>query len=425
MSILIKNAKIVKSFSQKEFIGDILIVDDVICKIDRSIDIETDVMIDASDMIAMPGLINCHNHAAMSLFRGYCDDLRLMEWLNHKIWPAEDKLKGEDIYWGTLLSIAEMISTGTTTFADMYFYMENVAEAVEQSGIRASLCRGVMPSGDLTNKKLQQAETLVEKYHGSADGRITCMFGPHAPFTCPPDFLNVIMNLSEKYKVPIHIHLAETTEEVEMIYRTYGKSPTKYLLELGILDYHVNLAHAVNLSRDDVYLLRNTRGGITYNPISNMKLGCGVSPIILMHELGIVTGLGTDGAGSASTLDMFEEMKAAAWMQKNYTNDPTSICAEKVLSMATEDGAKVLNLQNEIGVIEVGKKADVILIDENIPVFSPKTDNLYALLAYAGSGYNVRTSIINGKLVMKDREILTFDLNEVMKRSQKIVEKFI
>lgn len=425
MSILIKNAKIIKRFGQKECIGDILINEHTITNIGINLKEDADEIIDAANMIALPGLINCHNHAAMTLFRGYSDDLRLMEWLKEKIWPAEDKLTGEDIYWGSLLGIAEMISTGTTTFADMYYYMENVAKAVEDSGIRASLCRGIMPSGDLTSQKLKEAERLVEKYHHSSAGRITCMFGPHAPFTCPPDFLKTVMGLAEKYNVPIHIHLAETSEEVDMIYGKYGKSPTKYLYDLGLFKHHLNLAHSVNLSYDDVYLLKGMKGGISHNPVSNMKLGCGVAPILFMHKLGITTGMGTDGAGSASTLDMFEEMKAAAWMQKNVTSDPTAISADTILSMATEQGAKVLNIDSQVGTLEIGKKADVILIDENLPGLYPHTDNLNALLAYSCSGYHVKTSIINGKIVMRDREILTFDVKEVLRQSQKIVDRIL
>lgn len=426
MSILIKNAQIITmEESQEIFQGDIYIEESIIKKIGKELFEEADEIIDANGKVAMPGLINCHNHAAMVLFRGYSDDLRLMEWLGQKIWPAEEKLTPDDIYWGSLLAISEMIRSGTTTFADMYMSMEQVAKAVQQSGIRASLSRGMVYSPEQHTSNIDEGELFVEKFHNTSDGRITCMFGPHAPFTCPPEFLIEVMNRANKHKVPIHIHLAETSEEVDIMFEKYGKSPTKYLSDLGLLQHHVLLAHSVNLSRDDVFLLKGIKGGVSHNPVSNMKLGCGVAPILLMKELGITVGLGTDGAGSATTLDMFEEMKAAAWMHKNKTEDPTAINAEEILRMATCEGAKVLGIAEKVGSLKEGKKADVILINVEQPHLYPRTDNLKAILAYCASGFDVQTSIINGKVVMKNREIISFDVKEVLKESQKIVQRII
>lgn len=426
MSILIKNAQIVTMGESRElFQGDIFIEGSIIKKIGKDLFEQADEIIDATGMVAMPGMINCHNHAAMVLFRGYSDDLRLMDWLGKKIWPAEEKLKPEDIYWGSLLAISEMIRSGTTTFADMYMSMEQVAKAVDQSGIRASLSRGMVYSGVQGTTNIDEGELFIEKYNNSSNGRVTCMFGPHAPFTCPPDYLLEVLKRADKHKVPIHIHLAETSEEVDIMFEKYGKSPTKYLSDLGLLEHHVLLAHSVNLSKDDVYLLKGIKGGVSHNPVSNMKLGCGVAPILLMQELGITVGIGTDGAGSATTLDMFEEMKAAAWMHKNKTEDPTAINAEEILRMATCEGAKVLGIEEQIGSLEEGKKADVILINGEQPHFYPRTDNLIANLAYCASGFDVQTSIIDGKVVMKDREIMSFDVKEVLKESQKIVQRII
>lgn len=426
MSILIKNAQIVSMVDSQEVLqGDIFVRGPVIEKIGENLQEQADEIIDATGMVAMPGLINCHNHAAMALFRGYSDDLRLMDWLGQKIWPAEEKLTPKDVYWGSLLAIAEMIRSGTTTFADMYISMDQVAKAVDESGIRASLSRGLTYSSNQGTANIDEAETFVEKFNNSSDGRITCMFGPHAPYTCPPDYLMNVMERAAKHKAPIHIHLAETSEEINIINERYGKSPTKYLADLGLLEHHVVLAHSVNLSRDDVLLLQGIRGGVSHNPISNMKLGCGVAPILLMRELGITVGMGTDGAGSATTLDMFEETKATAWMHKNKTEDPTAINAKEILQMATCEGAKVLGIVEQVGSLEEGKKADVILIDIEQPHLYPKTDNLMANLAYSVSGFDVQTSIINGKVVMKDRKILSFDVKEVLKESQKIVQRII
>lgn len=426
MSILIKNAQIVSMVDSQEVLqGDIFIKGSVIEKIGEKLLEQADEIIDATGMVAMPGLINCHNHAAMALFRGYSDDLRLMDWLGKKIWPAEEKLTPQDVYWGSLLAIAEMIRSGTTTFADMYFSMEQVAKAVDEAGIRASLSRGLTYSDNQGTANIDEAETFVERFNNSSNGRITCMFGPHAPYTCPPDYLTEVVERAAKHKAPIHIHLAETSEEINIINDKYGKSPTKYLADLGLLNHHVVLAHSVHLTRDDVLLLKGSKGGISHNPISNMKLGCGVAPILLMRELGITVGMGTDGAGSATTLDMFEEMKAAAWMHKNKTEDPTAINAKEILQMATYEGAKVLGIAEQVGSLEEGKKADVILIDMEQPHLYPKTDNLLANLAYSASGFDVQTSIINGKVIMKNREILTFDIKEVLRESQRIVQRII
>lgn len=398
---------------------DILVEGSVIAEVGINLSIEgVDTIIDASGKVVMPGLINCHNHAAMVLLRGYCDDLRLMEWLSQKIWPAEARLTGDDIYWGTMLASAEMIKSGTTTFADMYFFMDDVAKAVEDSGIRASLCQGLLFHDDDADRRIKSTRSLFENWRGKANGRITTMVGPHAPYTCPPDKLKLVMELAKELDSPLHIHLAETAEEVEQMFKEYGKSPTKYLADLGLFEeHHVLLAHSVNLSRDDVFLLSGLKGGVSHNPVSNLKLGCGVTPVVELHNIGINVALGTDGAGSATTLDMFEEIKAAAWLQKNKSCDPTSITAYQVIRMATLQGAKVLGLDREIGTIEIGKKADLIIIDIEKPHLYPHND-ICALLAYSANGADVDTTIINGKIVMKDRKLLTVNEKEVLKKAQ-------
>jgi len=211
--------------------------------------------------VVIPGLINCHNHAAMTLLRGYCDDLRLMEWLSKKMWPAEGRMTGDDVYWGMMLAAAEMIKSGTTTFADMYFFMDEVAAGVKDSGIRASLCWALLFTDDQANRRIQSTYRLFENWRGEADGRITTMVGPHAPYTCPPDKLKLVMELAKELDSAIHIHLAETTEEVKQIFDQYGKSPTHYLADLGLFNFHVLLAHAVHLSPDDINLFRHLKGG--------------------------------------------------------------------------------------------------------------------------------------------------------------------
>lgn len=383
------------------------------------------MVINASGKVVMPGLINCHNHAYMSLLRGYCDDLRLLEWLSEKMWPAEEKMNGEDIYWGTMLGSVEMIKSGTTTFADMSFFMNEVASAVKDSGIRASLCQGLLFHDDNVKRRIDSTHKLFSNWRGKAEGRITTMVGPHAPQTCPPDKIKLAMELAKDLDSAIHIHLAETTEEVEQIASQYGKSPTKYLAELGLFDeFHVLLAHAVHLTQNDINILRNFKGGISHNPVSNQKLGCGVAPIVELVKEGINVALGTDGAASALTLDLFEEMKAAAWLQKNHHFDPTVITAYQVLQMATINGARALGLANEIGTIEVGKKADLILVDIEKPHLYPH-NNLCALLAYSANGADVDTTIIDGKIVMHNRRLLTIDEKLVLREAKKCSGRII
>lgn len=373
----------------------------------------------------MPGLINCHNHAAMALLRGYCDDLRLMEWLSEKIWPAEGRMSGEDVYWGTMLATAEMIKSGTTTFADMYFFMDEVAAAVKDSGIRVSLCRALIFVDDNADKRIQDTYRLFENWQGKAEGRITTMIGPHAPYTCPPDKLKLTMELAKELNSAIHIHLAETTEEVNQIFNQYGKSPTQYLADLGLFDnFHVLLAHAVHLSIDDIKLIRNFRGGISHNPVSNQKLGCGIAPVFDFIKEGITVALGTDGPASALTLDMFEEIKAAAWLQKNSHFDPTAINAYQVLKMATIEGAKALGLENEIGTIEVGKKADLIIVDIQKPHLFPHND-ICALLAYSANGGDVDTTIVNGKVVMENRRLKSINEEEILNKAQESARRIL
>lgn len=380
-------------------------------------------VVDASGKVVMPGLINCHNHAYMSLLRGYCDDLRLFEWLSEKMWPAEARMNGNDVYWGTMLSAAEMIKSGTTTFADMSFFMDEVATAVRDSGMRASLCQGLLFHDNDVDRRIDSTYKLFANWRGKAGGRITTMVGPHAPQTCPPEGIKVAIELAKELHSAIHIHLAETTEEVRQIASQYGKSPARYLADLGLFDnHHVLLAHAVHLSADDMGILQTLQGGIAHCPVSNQKLGCGVAPVLELMKEDINVALGTDGAASTITLDMFEEIKAAAWLQKNRHFDPTAINAFQVLQMATINGARALGLDNEIGTIEVGKKADLILIDIEKPHLYPHND-LCALLAYSANGADVDTTIIDGEIVMQDRCLVSMDEREVLREAKRCVGK--
>lgn len=427
MKTLIKNVTILTMIDDDQPItGDILIEGDKIKKLGTQMTDQVDAVIQGQGMVAMPGLINAHQHSPMSLLKGFSDDLKLMDWLEKKMLPAEARMTPEDIYWGAKLSMAEMIKSGTTAFADMYVHMNEIATAVQEVGMRASLTRGLVFLQDDGGKRLTEALELVERWNGKAEGRISTMLGPHAPYTCPPEALREIVSIAEELNLPIHIHLAETKEEVIKIQEKYNQTPTEYLYNEGLFErLHVLLAHSVHLNRRDIRFLKGMRGGVAHNPVSNSKLGCGITPVVEMINQGITVGLGTDGAGSATTIDMFEEIKAATWLQKLDCGNPTVLPAGQVLRMATKGSAKLLNIDNEVGTLEVGKKADIILVDMNKPHLQP-IHNVESLLAYSVNGADVDTTIVNGKVLMKNRKLITIDEDELLKqvtvRAKRIVE---
>ncbi|WP_028593078.1 amidohydrolase [Paenibacillus assamensis] len=427
MKLLIKDVTIVTMLEEDQpFRGDILIEGDKIKEISSQVQEQADKVIQGNGKVAMPGLINAHQHTPMSLLKGFSDDLKLMDWLDKKMLPAENNMTPEDIYWGCKLSMAEMIKSGTTAFADMYVHMNEIAQAIDEVGMRASLTRGLVFFQDDKGRRLREAMELIEQWHGAAEGRITTMFGPHAPYTCPPEPLKEVIRLAEEKNLPIHIHLAETKEEIVKIRDKYNQTPTEYLYNLGLFEKsHVLLAHAVHLTRKDISYLVGMRGGVAHNPVSNLKLGCGIAPIVEMLNRGIHVGLGTDGAGSATTLDMFQEIKTATWLQKLDYGDPTQIPAKKAIQLATINSAALLNIDKEVGTLEVGKKADLILIDINKPHLMPH-HNIESLIAYSVNGGDVDTTIVNGKVLMENRQLLTMNEEELLQeaavRAKRIVE---
>lgn len=383
-----------------------------------------DKVIDASGCVVLPGLINTHTHGAMTLFRSYADDLPLMEWLNTKIWPIEAVMTVPDIYWGTMLSILEMIKSGTTTFADMYSYMDEVAKAVEESGIRAVLSRGVIGIAPNGQKALLESVDFIKNWQGKAEGRITTMLGPHAPYTCPPDYLEKVMDYADQLKVGIHIHLSETLSEVSDIKKAYGKRPVELMHEIGLFDRHVLGAHLVHINESEIEILAEKNVGVAHNPQSNMKLASGIAPVTKMLEKGIPVALGTDGASSNNNLDMMEEIRSASLLQKVATMDPTSIPAYQAIEMATLNGAKALRMEKEIGQIAVGKKADLILVDFNRPHLYPRHDPA-AHLVYAAQAADVKTVIIDGKVIMENRQVLTMDEERILYEAEKCAQNLV
>lgn len=426
MKILIRNVTLVTMKDEAPFMGDILIESDRIADIDSAIGERADETIEGAGMVAMPGLINAHQHTPMSLLRAFSDDLPLMDWLRLKMYPAEARMTPEDIYWGAKLSMAEMIKSGTTAFADMYVHMNEVAAAVEEAGLRASLTRGLVFVEDDGGKRMAEALELIDRWTGKADGRITTMLGPHSPYMCPPEQFGEIIRLAEEKNIPIHTHLAETKEEIAAIRDKYNRTPTEYVQELGLFERaHALLAHGVHLSRQDVDLLKGMRGGISHNPASNLKLGCGIAPVSELIAHGVTVGLGTDGAGSAATVDMFAAVRAASWLQKLDSGDPGRLPASQALRMATRESAKLLNIDRQVGTLEVGSKADLILIDMRKPHLQP-VHNVASVLAYCATGADVDTTIVNGRILMKGRQLLTMDEEELYaqaaRRAKRIVE---
>lgn len=380
-------------------------------------DFKADKVVGGDKMLAMPGFVNCHTHASMTLLRGYADDLPLMKWLKEKIWPFEENMTPDDIYWGAMLCCVEMIKSGTTTFADMYMHMDRVAEAVGKTGMRAVLSRGLIgitPSG---SQALEESEEFVRQYNGTAEGRITCMFGPHAPYTCPPDYIQKVMECAGKLGVGIHIHLAETRTELEDIAAKYGKTPIQLMDSIGLFELPVLAAHCVHLDDTDIEILATKKVGIAHNPESNMKLASGIAPVQKLVKAGAVVGLGTDGAASNNNLDMLEELRSASLLQKVATEDATSLPASAALAMATREGARVLGLQQDVGVLKNGYKADVILLNMDKPHLYPLY-NPMAQVAYAASSADVETVIIDGRVVMENRRLLTVDEDEICARAE-------
>lgn len=353
---------------------DILINNNIIEKIDKDIQVNEDCeKINAKNMLIMPGLVNTHTHAAMSIFRGYKADQKLMDWLENAIFPVEDKLEPDDIYWNSYLSFLEMIKSGTTTCNDMYFGMEKSIEAIEETGMRAVI--GWSITDEAINGKLEKTREFAKKYN--VDGsRIKIYIAPNSPDSCNPETMELCVKTAKELNTGIHIHLAETLEQDNFIKDRYDKSSTEYLEELGVFDVPVILANGIYLSDEDIEILKkhNLQGGIAHNPISNCKLSSGICDVVNLRKNNITVGLGTDGIGSTTTLDMFEEMKTAAYLQKVNTMEPNAITAYDILKMATIEGAKVLGLDKEIGTIEVGKKADIIFIKTDKIHLCPEND---------------------------------------------------
>jgi len=427
VKILIENASIVTMTEANRVLEKhyLIIENDVIAAIGsgEAPAGDYDKRIDAVNHMLLPGFINAHTHAAMTLLRGYADDMPLMEWLETRIWPMEDKLTAEDIYWGTMLAIVEMIKSGTTCFTDMYFFMDQVARAVEETGIRAVLSRGMVGVGPEHQQAIDQSRQLVSEWHGRGNGRIQFCLGPHAPYTCPPDYLQKVMDLAGELKVGLNIHIAETLTEFEDIQKLYGRTPVKHLESLGIFQYPTIGAHCVHVTEEEIEILAKYQVGVAHNPESNMKLASGIAPVPAMLKAGIPVALGTDGASSNNNLDMLQEMRSCALLHKVNSFNPTVIPAYQALEMATANGARALRL-DRLGTLAVGRKADMILVSLKEAHMIPRYD-LIANLVYAGQAADVQTVIIDGRIIMENRIIKTFDEQEVLEQAKRVAARLV
>lgn len=375
---------------------------------------EADTVIEGKGKVALPGFVNLHTHAAMTLFRGYGDDLDLSTWLETKIWPAESKLSPDDVYWGTKLACLEMIKTGTTTFNDMYFHMDQAAKAVKEMGLRAFLAEGIVDLNDADRavRQLRAAEDANRKIASMKLERITPVLGPHAIYTVSKDSLLRIRELADKSGSQIHMHLSETRREVDDCLAETRLRPTAYLDSIGFLAKDVIAAHGCWLEPSEIEILAHTGAKVAHCPVSNMKLATGQSmPYPALKEAGVVMGLGTDGAASNNSLDMFETMKVAALAQKFANNDPKIMPALEAYQLATLGGAHALGI--DAGLIGVDRLADVILVDPRRAELTPRHDDV-SNWVYSARGGIVDTMVCDGEVVMRGRRV---------KGEQEILEK--
>ena len=412
MTTLIKDAAVVLPNGKTQE-NDIVIEGNKITSIGKApADLKADNVINAKGKLAVPGFVNAHTHASMTLLRSYADDMNIMDWLNNMIWPIEAKMRKKDIYAGAMLAAVEMIKTGTTTFADMYGDMEQVAQMTIESGLRGVLSRGIIGVAPNGEQAFKENKELFDNYHGSADGRITVMFGPHAPYTCPPDFLRRVAEAAKARKADVHIHLSETKGEVDDCLKNYGKTPMEIMEDTGIFDCGTLGAHCVWLSDKDIEIMAKHNVRVAHNPGSNMKLASGIAPVPQLLKAGVCVGLGTDGASSNNNLDMLEEIRLAALLHKVNTLDPLAVPAFEALKMGTEYGAKAVGLEN-LGRLEEGAIADITLFDMSGYAWQPKFD-LISLLVYSAPSNSADTVIVDGRVLMEKGELKTLDEEKII-----------
>ena len=410
--------------------ASVRIADGRIDQVGRINPASSDEVIDCRRKVLIPGLINTHTHLSMTLFRGYADDLELRDWLEKKIWPLEARLTGEMIYRGALLGALEMTRTGTTCFVDMYFHMEDVARAVDEAGLRAILSPGMIDKPDKAGTEAERKTTLefLEHVHELDNPMISFAVGPHAPYTCGPETLLWAKDLAEKEDTLVNIHIAETRGEQAQFEKDGKGRVADYLDKIGFLNNRVLAAHAVWLTRSEVNLFGKRGVRVSHSPVSNMKLASGgTAPVPEMWDAGVPVGLGTDGPASNNGLDMFDTMKMTALLHKNSRWDPTIMNAQRVLDMATLDGARCIGREKDLGSIEVGKRADLVLLDLRDPNLIPihRKETVVSDLVYSANGQNVDTTIVDGKPLMVNRKFKELDQDKISNEVRSSIAQLI
>lgn len=411
--------------------GSLLIEDGVICEVINKSPSELDELAEGADEIIegngrllLPGFVNTHTHLGMTIFRGYAEDLKLDKWLQEWIWPAEEKLTPEEVYWGSLLGVIESIKSGVTTVADMYFYMDEAARAVEASGVRGLISYGIIADGMDAHgeSEVEAAVELIENWDGAMQGRIGVALSPHAPYTCGDDVWREITAIAEDKGVPIHTHLAETKDEVQESFDDYGVSPVERLEDLGVLKNDVMAAHCIYVDDNDIEILADHDVFCLHNPTSNTKLASGIAPIEKLQKAGIQIGIATDGAASNNDLDMIEEIRLAALLSKVSGGDPENLPVRKAYSMATGEDVSRFGL-GKVGIIRKDMNADLIAIDRSAPHWAPEYDSL-SNLVYSGKSSDVDLVMVAGEVLMEGGEIKTVDEREVVNKVRQIARKY-
>ena len=408
--------------------SSVYVEDERIAEIGKQTPRDADRVLNGEGMILLPGLINTHTHVPMVIFRGYADDMPLQEWLSEKIWKLEPKLTPETCYWGTMLGCLEMIASGTTTFNDMYFFVEDVARAVADAGLRAVLSSVIIDVSSDSKLHRDNAGKVLDFLKGLKNPLVTPSIAPHAVYSCSEETLLWAKDRADKEQISVHTHIAETKTEQADIENKRKQKVVEYLDKIGFLGSNVVGAHCVWLSSNEIKLLAQSGTKVAHCPVSNMKLAVGAAaPVPEMLQGGICVGLGTDGAASNNTLNMFETMKFCALLHKHSRWDPTLLPAQRVLDLATIEGAKVLGMEKKIGSIEAGKEADLILVDTRSPNLMPihGKDSVISDLVYSAGTANVDTTIVNGRVLMESQQFATLDPSVILENVSKVTEDLL
>ncbi len=425
MGILLKNILAILPEGENDVIKetDIYIEGSRIAGIGTSPDgFSPDKVIDGKDKLAIPGLINCHTHSYMSFMRNVADDLSFMDWLFGTVDPIEQKMTDEDTYWGACLAIIEMMKSGTTCFNDMQMNIHQTTRAVKESGMRAVISRGLVGSGNDEGGQMRLRQAYEERDGAKDCDRLSFMLGPHAPYTCDEAYMRIVSEEAKKNKMGIHVHLSESESEIEQIREKYGCSPIEMAERNGLFDGRAIAAHCVQITESDMDILKEKNVSVVTNPASNMKLGNGFAPVPAMLEKGINVCLGTDGAASNNSLNLFHELSLLTLIHKGVKKTPQCVSAREGLRIATINGARALGLEKETGSLEEGKKADIAILNLNTPSLTPR-NNLIAGLSYSANGSEVESVIIDGKITMENRKVLTLDEELVYQKVNEIITR--